>query len=75
MEKAAHGNHKLVFTEQHLNENTAHLAQGFDAVSLFTSDVASETVLQKRYTSVLNILRWGLCTQILLMFQGQKLWR
>lgn len=50
MEKAAHGNHELVFTEQHLNENTAHLAQGFDAVSLFTSDVASETVLQKLYT-------------------------
>jgi D-lactate dehydrogenase len=50
MEKAAHGNHKLVFTEQHLNENTAHLAQGFEAVSLFTSDVGSETVLQKLYT-------------------------
>ena len=26
------------------------MAQGFDAVSLFTSDVASETVLQKCYT-------------------------
>lgn len=50
MEKAAHGNHELVFTEQHLNENTAHLAQGFDAVSLFTSDVASEAVLQKLYS-------------------------
>jgi D-lactate dehydrogenase len=50
MEKAAHGNHELVFTEQHLNEHTAHLAQGFDAVSLFTSDVASEAVLQKLYT-------------------------
>lgn len=49
MEKAAHGNHELVFTEQHLNENTAQLAQGFDAVSLFTSDVASEAVLQKLY--------------------------
>lgn len=50
MEKAAHGNHELVFTEQHLNENTAQLAQGFDAVSLFTSDVASEAVLQKLYS-------------------------
>lgn len=49
MEKAAHGNHELVFTEQHLNENTAHLAQGFDAISLFTSDDASEVVLQKLY--------------------------
>lgn len=26
------------------------MAQGFDAISLFTSDVASETVLQKLYT-------------------------
>lgn len=50
IEKAAHGNHELVFTEQHLTENTAHLAQGFDAVSLFTSDVASEAVLQKLYS-------------------------
>jgi D-lactate dehydrogenase len=50
MEKAAHGNHELVFTEQHLNENTAHLAQGFDAISIFTSDVASEPVLQKLYS-------------------------
>lgn len=50
IKKAAHGNHELFFTEQHLNENTAHLAQGFDAVSLFTSDVASEAVLQKLYS-------------------------
>ena len=50
MEKAAHGNHELFFTEQHLNENTVNLAKGFDAVSLFTSDDASEAVLEKLYT-------------------------
>nr|WP_315177013.1 2-hydroxyacid dehydrogenase [uncultured Flavobacterium sp.] len=50
LEKAAHGNHELVFTEQPLNESTAAFAKGFDAVSLFTSDDASETVLQKLYT-------------------------
>ena len=50
LKKAAHGNHELVFTEQTLNESTANLAQGFDAISLFTSDDASEDVLQKLYT-------------------------
>ena len=49
LEKAAHGNHEMVFTEMTLNENTVHLATGFDAVSLFTSDDASDIVLQKLY--------------------------
>ena len=49
LEKAAHGNHELVFTESTLNENTVHLAQGFDAISLFTSDDASDAILQKLY--------------------------
>ena len=50
MTNAAHGNHKLVFTEEQLNENTAHLALGFDAISVSATDVASKTVLQKLYT-------------------------
>ena len=50
LEKAAHGNHELVFTEQPLNESTVNLAKGFDAVSLFTSDEASEVILKKLYT-------------------------
>ncbi|OAB27202.1 D-isomer specific 2-hydroxyacid dehydrogenase, catalytic domain [Flavobacterium fryxellicola] len=50
MEKAAHGNHELVFSEEHLNENTADLAKGFDAISLSLADVAAEAVLQKLYT-------------------------
>ncbi|MFV8270129.1 hypothetical protein ACNQGP_09375 [Flavobacterium sp. GT2N3] len=50
LKKAAQGNHELVFTEQPLNESTANLADGFDVVSLFTSDEASEKVLQILHT-------------------------
>lgn len=50
LEKAAQGNHELVFTEEPLNESTANLASGFDVVSLFTSDVASKKVLQILHT-------------------------
>jgi D-lactate dehydrogenase len=45
--KAAVGKHELVFTEQPLNESTANLAKGFEAVALFTSDNASAAVLEK----------------------------
>ena len=50
LKKAAHGNHELVFTGQALNKSTVNFAKGFDAVSLFTSDDASETVLEKLYS-------------------------
>lgn len=50
LERAAHGNHEFVFTEQPLNENTVNLAKGFDAISLFTSDNASETIVEKLYS-------------------------
>jgi len=46
LEKAAEGKHELVFTEHALNESTAHIATGFDAVSLFTSDIASANVIE-----------------------------
>ena len=49
LKKAAHGNHELVFTGQSLNKNTVNFAKGFDAVSLFTSDDASEAILEKLY--------------------------
>ncbi|MFV5695849.1 NAD(P)-dependent oxidoreductase [Flavobacterium sp. LB3P122] len=49
LKKAAHGNHELVFTGQSLSKNTVNFAKGFDAVSLYTSDDASETVLKKLY--------------------------
>ena len=45
LEKAALTKHELVFTEQALNKETAKLAKGFEAISLFTSDNASEEVL------------------------------
>jgi D-lactate dehydrogenase len=45
--KAAVGKHELGFTEQPLNESTANLAKGFEAVALFTSDNASAEVLEK----------------------------
>lgn len=49
MEKAAKGKHELVFTESPLNETTVHLAKGFKAVALFTSDNASEKVVELLY--------------------------
>jgi D-lactate dehydrogenase len=49
LKKAAHGNHELVFTGQSLSKNTVNFAKGFDAVSLFTSDDASESILEKLY--------------------------
>jgi D-lactate dehydrogenase len=45
IENLGQGKHEIVFTEQPLNENTAHLAQGFEAVALFTSDKANAAVL------------------------------
>lgn len=47
LDKAAFRKHELVFTEKPLNEKNAHLARGFEAVSLFTSDNASAEVLKK----------------------------
>ena len=47
LERAANGKHELVYTEHPLNETTAHLAKGFYAVALFTSDNASAGVLEK----------------------------
>ena len=43
--KAAVGKYELDFTQQPLNETTAHLAKGFEVVALFTSDDASADVL------------------------------
>jgi D-lactate dehydrogenase len=43
----AAGNHELKFTESPLTIDTAELAQGCEAVSIFTSDDGSAPVLQK----------------------------
>lgn len=49
IQKAASRKHEVVFTESPLNENTAQLANGFDAVALFTSDNAPEKVIELLY--------------------------
>jgi D-lactate dehydrogenase len=47
--EAAAGNHQLLFTEKRLTSESAYLAEGCEAVSLFTSDDASAAVLDKLY--------------------------
>jgi D-lactate dehydrogenase len=49
--QAMAGNHELLFSEKSLSNETAHFAVGCDAVSLFTSDDASATVLEKLHAS------------------------
>ncbi len=46
LEKAANNKHELVFSELPLRKSSANLAYGFEAVALFTSDDASEEVLE-----------------------------
>jgi D-lactate dehydrogenase len=50
IEKIGQNKHELVFTEQPLNENTTHLAKGFEAVALFTSDNASSKVIEQLHS-------------------------
>ena len=45
LEKAAMQKHELTFSELPLQKTSAHLAKGFQAVALFTSDKADEEVL------------------------------
>jgi D-lactate dehydrogenase len=47
--QAAGSNHELFFTDKSLNQETARLAVGCQAVALFTSDDASAPVLDKLY--------------------------
>lgn len=46
LERAAKGKHEIVFTELPLQMATAHMAEGFEAVALFTSDNASGQVVE-----------------------------
>lgn len=50
LEKLGQYKHELVFTEEPLNENTAHLANGFEAVALFTSDKASSKAIEQLHS-------------------------
>lgn len=47
LNKSNDNKHDLTYTEQSLNINTAELAKGFEAVTLFTSDIGSAEVLEK----------------------------
>jgi D-lactate dehydrogenase len=49
IENAIHGKLEFVYTEQPLNEDTVKLAEGFEAISLFTPDRASAAILEKLY--------------------------
>lgn len=50
LEKLGQYKHELVFTEEPLNENTAHLANGFEAVALFTSDKATSKAIEQLHS-------------------------
>ncbi|WP_367754206.1 2-hydroxyacid dehydrogenase [Flavobacterium sp. WC2430] len=49
IEKAIHGKLELVYTSENLNEDTVALSEGFEGISLFTSDFASTPILEKLY--------------------------
>jgi len=45
-EKIKKRNHELVYFQEELSEETAHLATGFDAIVIFTSDTVNEAILK-----------------------------
>jgi D-lactate dehydrogenase len=47
VEKANANKHQLVLSTLQLNLSTVNLAEGFDAISVFTSDIVSSDVLKK----------------------------
>lgn len=49
--QAVAARHELLFTEKRLNQETAHYADGCQAVAIFTSDDASAPVLEILYAS------------------------
>ena len=56
LEFATKNKHQLSFSELPLNETTAHLANGFEAVALFTSDNVNETYSGKHNVSITKIV-------------------
>ncbi len=51
LERAAKNKHELIFCELALQETSANLAKGFEAVALFTSDKANEEVLEQLHNN------------------------
>jgi len=45
-EKIKNSNHEIVYFKEQLSKETAHLAKGFDAIAIFTSDNANKEELQ-----------------------------
>lgn len=46
LEKAAEGKHHLEFTDFQLNEETVKMADGFDAIAIFSNDKADRIILE-----------------------------
>jgi D-lactate dehydrogenase len=44
-EKINHSNHELNYFKEQLSKETAHLAKGFEAIAIFTSDTVNEELL------------------------------
>ncbi len=46
LQLSAENKHQFIFTEESLNKKTAELSKGFEAISLFTSDIANSENLE-----------------------------
>lgn len=49
IQNAIHGKLEFVYTQKSLTKDTVKLAEGFEAISLFTPDTASAAILEKLY--------------------------
>lgn len=56
LEKASQNKHVLEYTSSALDASTAQLSKGYSAIMLFTSDDASEEVLEKLYENGIRFI-------------------
>jgi len=49
-EKIKNSNHELVYFQEQLSKETAHLAKDFDAIAIFTSDNVDEDILKSLHS-------------------------
>ncbi len=49
LEEANKNKHQFIFTKKSLNKETINLAKGFDAISIFSADDASENILESLF--------------------------
>lgn len=71
LEKANAGQHEIHFFDTRLSIETALLSAGFDAVSLFVNDDASEQVLEKLHQQGIRLLLFALPVLIMLILKKQ----